>query len=264
MPFVTNVDHRIHYEVAGETVGDGPALLLHHGMTQSTKRWYLDNYVDALSRNHRLVMVDARGHGLSDKPHESERYSTRDMAADVVAVLDELALGKVIFWGYSLGARIGFELAALAPERVCAYILGGGHPFARRMPPGYASAGADGSDPLATADTFLARIGVDPDTVPPVHREALMANDFKAIAAAQQDRESVAEVLPTMQVPCLVYAGAQDSAHEPAQRAAAAMPQATFASLPGLEHSAMFRATDAVLAPVQAFLSRLASGACAP
>ncbi|MFT5392865.1 MAG: pimeloyl-ACP methyl ester carboxylesterase [Gammaproteobacteria bacterium] len=166
-------------------------------------------------------MVDARGHGLSDKPHEPERYSPRDMAADLVAVLDKLALEKVIFWGYSWGARIGFELAALAPGRVCAYFLGGEHPFAQRTPPGYAGAGGDGSDPQATADTFLARIGADPDTVPPVHREALMVNDFQAIAAAQQDRESVAEVLPTMHGPCLVYAGAQDRAHDPAQRGAA-------------------------------------------
>jgi pimeloyl-ACP methyl ester carboxylesterase len=61
---------RIHYRVEGE----GPPLVLQHGFTQSIDDWYEFGYVDALKRDYRLILVDARGHGQSDKPHDPNAY----------------------------------------------------------------------------------------------------------------------------------------------------------------------------------------------
>jgi len=70
MPYATHGDLRIHYE----TDGSGPPLVLQHGYTLSLKRWYALGYVDALRARYRLILVDARGHGESDKPHDPAAY----------------------------------------------------------------------------------------------------------------------------------------------------------------------------------------------
>ena len=62
---------RIHYELEG----DGPALVLHHGFSGSLRHWYMNGYVEALRRTYRLILVDARGHGESDKPHDPASYA---------------------------------------------------------------------------------------------------------------------------------------------------------------------------------------------
>src|SRR5262249_39022435 len=86
---------RIQYRIEGS----GTALVLQHGLTGSIEDWYEAGYVDALKRDYRLVLVDARGHGGSDKPHEPAAYLTENMVDDVVAVLNALAIEKAHFWG---------------------------------------------------------------------------------------------------------------------------------------------------------------------
>lgn len=142
MPFADNGGVRIHYEVEGQ----GPTLVLHHGFTGNLKRWYLYRYVEALRNDYELVLVDARGHGTSDKPHDPSAYTLAARVGDVIAVLDDLNCVSASFWGYSMGGRIGFGLAKHAPDRVMALVVGGQHPYERRLP---ASSRLDGTDPEA-------------------------------------------------------------------------------------------------------------------
>ena len=125
MPYAENRGLRIHYEVEGQ----GPTLVLQHGFTHSVRRWYLHGYVEALRNYYELVLIDARGHGLSDKPHDLTAYTLAARVADVVAVLDDLNRPAATFWGYSMGGRIGFGLAKYAPARITAFIIGGQHPY---------------------------------------------------------------------------------------------------------------------------------------
>src|SRR5215471_13174551 len=104
MPYADNDGVRIHYQVEGE----GPPLVLQHGFSESVVDWYEAGYVDALRSDYRLILIDARGHGASDKPHDPDAYELERRVADVVAVLDGLAIGKAVFWGYSMGGWIGF------------------------------------------------------------------------------------------------------------------------------------------------------------
>ncbi len=67
MPYVDNNGTRIHYHVEGE----GQPLVLQHGFTSSIKNWYANGYVEQLAKEYQLIMVDARGHGNSDKPHDT-------------------------------------------------------------------------------------------------------------------------------------------------------------------------------------------------
>jgi pimeloyl-ACP methyl ester carboxylesterase len=247
MPHADHHGVRIHYRV----VGDGPALVLHHGFTQTLKRWYLCGYVEQLRNDFTLVLVDPRGHGGSDKPHDPAAYSLSLRVGDVLAVLDHLQLSKAAFWGYSNGGRIGFGLAKHAPERVTAIIIGGHDAYERRVPP---LEQYDGTDRNAFLDALLRRINIDPAQLPPARREELLANDFNALAAAQQDEPSIEEVLPFMTMPCLLYAGEADPFYPAIQRCVRSMPNAIVVGLPGLTHSGAFWENGQVLAHVVPFL----------
>jgi len=93
MPYVTSDGIRIHYEVEG----DGPPLVLQHGFGQNASSWRLAGYVDALKPQYRLILVDARGHGESDKPYDPTAYTLPRHVGDVVAVLDALNLPAAHF-----------------------------------------------------------------------------------------------------------------------------------------------------------------------
>jgi pimeloyl-ACP methyl ester carboxylesterase len=104
----------IHYELEGS----GPALVLLHGEFASSETWRMEGYVEALRDDHLLVLVDARGRGRSDKPHEPAAYANSCMASDVLAVLDEVGLASAALRGFSMGAITALRVAACHPDRV--------------------------------------------------------------------------------------------------------------------------------------------------
>jgi pimeloyl-ACP methyl ester carboxylesterase len=83
MAYADNDGGRIHYQVEG----DGPPLVLQHGYSDSLESWYEFGYVEPLKSGRKVILVDARGHGASDKPHISSEYTKELQAADIVAVL---------------------------------------------------------------------------------------------------------------------------------------------------------------------------------
>ena len=127
MPYVNNNGVRINYEV----MGDGPPLVLQHGFFGSGEDWIEFGYTEALRQKYHLILVDARGHGDSDKPHEPEAYTLQNMTADVVAVLDDLHIDKSHYLGYSMGGWIGYGMAKYAPARLHALLIGGAQPYGR-------------------------------------------------------------------------------------------------------------------------------------
>ena len=87
--------------------------------------------MDALKGDYRLILVDARGHGQSDKPQDPSAYGLEKRVADVTSVVDAMGVAKAHFWGYSMGGWIGFGMAKYAPDRVDRLVIGGSHPYAR-------------------------------------------------------------------------------------------------------------------------------------
>src|SRR3954454_19587924 len=86
MPYASNGDIRIHYQIEGS----GQALVLQHGFTDSLTSWYDAGYVDPLKHDYMLILIDARGHGDSDKPHNTAAYAMELRVADIVCVMNEL------------------------------------------------------------------------------------------------------------------------------------------------------------------------------
>jgi len=248
MPYADNDGIRIHYEIEGQ----GPPLILQHGFSDSLESWYEFGYVDALRRDHQLILIDARGHGASDKPHHTAAYTKQLQASDVVAVMDKQTIPRADYMGYSMGGRIGFAMAEYAPERVCSLLIGGaagiglsriGHPFLKALR-------AHGSEGIP-------EIWGVPLT--PSHRERLRANDSKALDACLADNLGYADVLPTMTMACLVYAGTADPIYPLAEATVAEMPNVTFITLPGLAHAEGMLRSDLVLPHVFEFLSSVKS-----
>lgn len=104
-----------------ETAGAGPALVLLHGFTGSAAGWAA--HLPSFAAAHTTIAIDMLGHGGSDAPLEAARYGIERAAADVLAVLDRLAIPRAAVLGYSMGGRAALFLAAAAPERVTALIL---------------------------------------------------------------------------------------------------------------------------------------------
>jgi len=126
------------------------------------------------------------------------------------------------------------------------------HPYGRQLPP---ASRLDGRDPEAFLNALMGRLGIDKTAMPPALRALLFANDFQALAVAQQDYPSLEEIIPTMTMPCLLYAGENDATYYAKTQACAQhLPNATFFPLAGLDHSAAFSASALVLPYVTTFL----------
>jgi len=108
MAFFDHDGCSLHYE----EYGHGAPVLLVHGLGSSCQDW--EYQIPALSTQYRVVVVDVRGHGRSDKPRE--RYSIPAFSADIQALLEHLNLGPVNYVGLSMGGMIGFQLAVDRPE----------------------------------------------------------------------------------------------------------------------------------------------------
>lgn len=103
---------RLHYL---DHQSDGPTLLLMPGLTANAHSF--DGLVSAgLVLAVRLLALDLRGRGLSDKP--ASGYTLADHAADVIGLLDRLGLDRVMLGGHSYGGLLGLYLAAHHPDRV--------------------------------------------------------------------------------------------------------------------------------------------------
>lgn len=114
--FIQTNGIRLHYTRTG---GDKPALVLLHGITDNGLCW--TRVARALERDYDILMVDARGHGLSDKPEDG--YHSDDYAADFAGLIEGLGLGPVLVMGHSLGAINAATLAANCPQLVRGAIL---------------------------------------------------------------------------------------------------------------------------------------------
>ena len=91
-----------------------PVLVLSNSMGTTTAMW--DDQLEALSRHHRVLRYDHRGHGAAAPPPGP--YRMEQLGRDLLGLLDELELERVSFCGLSLGGMVGMWLAANAPERV--------------------------------------------------------------------------------------------------------------------------------------------------
>src|SRR5260370_15411070 len=96
MPKINRDGVDIYYEVHGS----GPPLLLTHGYSSTSAMW--QGQIEALSKHHKLVLWDMRGHGQSDYPDDPAAYSEALTGADMAALLDEVGAAQALVRGLAL------------------------------------------------------------------------------------------------------------------------------------------------------------------
>jgi pimeloyl-ACP methyl ester carboxylesterase len=112
--------------------GSGPLIVCVHGFPELWYSWrhQIGNFA---ARGYSVAALDVRGYGKSSRPHEIAAYTLRNMASDVVAVIDQLGQGKAILFGHDWGAPMVWNTSLLHPDKVTA-VAGLSVPFIPRGP----------------------------------------------------------------------------------------------------------------------------------
>jgi pimeloyl-ACP methyl ester carboxylesterase len=106
-----------HYQQAG----DGPDVVLIHGVTGDLSIWFLCEAMGVLGRSFRVTAFDLRGHGYSDVSPQG--YTSAEQAGDVLAIMDALDIDRAALLGHSFGAVIAMHASVLYPDRIDALVV---------------------------------------------------------------------------------------------------------------------------------------------
>jgi pimeloyl-ACP methyl ester carboxylesterase len=213
--------------------GGGEPIVLIHGFASSVKtNWIEPGWVKLLTGNgFRVIAIDNRGHGESEKLYDPALYAAPLMAEDVRRLMDHLAVPRADVMGYSMGARITAFLALAYPDRVRSAIFGGlGANMIRPMA---------GTGPIAHA---LEAASIDEVKNPTARTFRAFAertgSDLKALAACiRGSREPITrEMVASLTCPVLVATGTEDVIGGPAQDLASLIPGAEALPIPRRDH----------------------------
>jgi pimeloyl-ACP methyl ester carboxylesterase len=175
---------KIHYVVQGKE--DGEPVLLIHGFTLDIDlQW--GPVLKALAKDYKVIALDCRGHGGSEKPRDPKKYGL-EMTKDAVRLLDHLKVDKAHVVGYSMGAGIALQMAVRYPERVRTATLGGAglpQPGREKLLEGLADSLEQGKGlgPLVVALTPKDRPKPTEEQIKAIDALLLTRNDTKALAA---------------------------------------------------------------------------------
>jgi pimeloyl-ACP methyl ester carboxylesterase len=243
--------------------GDGEPLVLHHPSAMSSSVWWGLGYVRALGSRYRLVLIDGRGHGQSDKPRDEDAYALDVMASDVVCVLDALEIDRAHYLGYSLGGRLGLQLGVSAPERFVSLALGGASHRPQRgaldrlVFPGCLETIEQSGIP-GLLEAWSRRLG---RPLPHTLESVLLTQDATGLVPylRRTDREPgfLLDELSTIDLPVLLFAGVRDEELlSDSEAVAAVLPRAQLVSIPGEDHFSVLVKPGGILPHITAFLAR--------
>jgi pimeloyl-ACP methyl ester carboxylesterase len=235
MPSFTNDRVTLAYDdIAPQDPAARTIVLVHGFASNRSEGWRRTGWYGAFERRGiRVIGLDQRGHGESQKLYEPEDYARNLLAGDLIALMDHLDLRRVALFGYSMGSRTALAAALAAPERVSDLILGGvGGKLLQPQPR------PDG-DPMAEA-----MLAEDPETI-----VQPMLRSFRHFADEQgEDRRALAAVTGTenpswdpadfaaLTMPVLVVAGQRDELAGDPEALALAFPHGHGVTLPGCDH----------------------------
>lgn len=212
---------------------DGIPVLLIHGFASTAHvNWLFPGWIKTLDQaGYRVLALDNRGHGQSDKPHDPQAYHPEIMAADAAGLLDSLGIESAYVMGYSMGARISAFLTLSRPELVRAVVFGG-------LGLGMVD-GVGDWDPIAAA--------LRADSLEEVTDER--GRMFRAFAdQTKSDRMALAACISTsrtlvsrtdlaqMDLPALIGVGTRDDIAGSAEGLAQLMPRARSVDIPNRDH----------------------------
>ena len=269
MPVINANGVEIYYETRGE----GSSLLLITGWGGNLDSWS-GNMIGLLAEKHRVIIMDNRGTGRSDKPDSP--YTMDMMAADAKGVLDSLGIKKAHVMGFSMGGAITQTFGIHYPETVLSLVICG------------ASAGRENSvssDPKVQVDLALIANPLPEMTVRDVtvkllyllyskeyveeHLEELVKDetysDYTTPSHALMNQSHAISTLnsypylPGLKVPVLVMTGEEDGLVPPenSERIASQIPSSELVMIPECGHGFLKQKTDEAVGHVLRFLDNV-------
>jgi pimeloyl-ACP methyl ester carboxylesterase len=218
--------------LAYESVGEGKPIVLVHGFASDRRQNWKDVgwYETLTGAGCRVVAMDCRGHGESDKPHDDASYGDK-MVDDILTVMDAVGLGRADIMGYSMGGILTVGLLMTHPERIARAICAGiGETYFSSK-----------SHRRGIADALRA---TDPSTITDPTQKAFRAfasqggKDLLALAACMSaDRTMYTkEQLGTCTTAVLVADGDKDTQSGRPEPLAAAFAHGRAITVPGRDH----------------------------
>jgi pimeloyl-ACP methyl ester carboxylesterase len=209
-----------------------PVLLIHGFASSALVNWVHPGWLQTLaSAGRRVIAIDNRGHGASDKPHDPAAYHPSRMAGDAAALLDHLGIGMADVFGYSMGARIAAFLAVEHSDKVRSLVWGGlGIRLVR---------GSEDWDPIAAA---LLAPSLDDVTNARGRMFRSFADKtgsdrFALAACISSNRVHVSEAaVSRIMQPVLIGVGTDDDLAGSAEELADMLPDGRAVHIPGRDH----------------------------
>ena len=217
---------RLHYELHGPDAG-APVVLVHGFASDYRLNWVGTRWQEALTTaGYRVIGLDCRGHGESDKPHDPAAYALDLMAADVGRLLDHLHIEQANYIGYSMGARIGVQ--AMLDDVALRRVVLGGIGWVGAFHAAEQIARAMRGEPATSA---VAKMFYD-------FASARPSNDLEALAACILGTQPILDAsrIASISIPVLVVVGEQDDIAGDVDRLVASIPTANVVRLAGRNH----------------------------
>ena len=217
--------------------------MLVHGYAGTAKMWTDTGVKQSLLETFRVIAIDCRGHGRSDKPHDTASYGA-EMVADIVRLLDERGIKRAHVVGYSMGAEIGLKLATQYPERVQSLVLGGSG-WSGKSDNALYQLIAESLEKSGSVGDVLRAITPaghpEPtDATIASADELLKGNDIEALVAVAKSMGNIIDLssqqLSDIQIPVLGIAGENDRERGNLEKMVGVVPNFTMKVLPGRDH----------------------------
>jgi pimeloyl-ACP methyl ester carboxylesterase len=227
--------------------GSGPPVVLLHGFSGSLDTgWVETGVLPQLATDYRVIALDYRGHGKSDKPHDPQSYGIQ-LSQDVVRLLDHLHITRAHIVGHSMGAGITAQLLTTNPDRFLTATLSGSAGRQQWTPEDAAAAEVEAvefeqgipfrSVILRTAPTD--RPKPTDEQIQAQSQQRLARNDRLAMAAVVRSRGEQtfsAEQMTTVQVPTLGLIGSADANLAAMQQLPSVLPTLKVVVIEGATH----------------------------
>jgi pimeloyl-ACP methyl ester carboxylesterase len=241
MPFAPVNDLQLYYETSG--VGR-PLVLLHGGLM--TIDLNFGDLLEPLAATRQVIAVELQGHGHTADTDRPMRIDA--LAADVIALLDQLGVTETDLFGFSLGGLVSYEIALRAPSRIRKLIVASAD---AHRPPGRESTPLDDERMPTAADFQAMRHAYDAVAPDPAHFDEFAAKTSEMVHGFP----GWTEELRSLNVPTLLIFGDRDFSPLPdVVELFELLPDAQLAVLPDTTHMGITRRPDELLALMTRFL----------